>query len=116
MSGSKRISAKEAAEFLGVPYQNISRIDRQGEFIKRYRLGHKTYVYDLESLEVFLEAKRVKPILPPGPPKVTPARKSTTGSKESFLQKYLLEKPRFSLLDLLPESERPKRGRKRDRG
>ncbi|WP_155753900.1 helix-turn-helix transcriptional regulator [Burkholderia cepacia] len=59
--GGRRISAKEAAEFLGVPYQNISRIDRQGEFIKRYRLGHKTYVYDLDSLHAFLEAKLVRP-------------------------------------------------------
>ncbi|WP_159085672.1 hypothetical protein [Burkholderia sp. MSMB0856] len=57
----RRISAKEAAEFLGVPYQSISRIDRQGEYIKRYRLGHKTYVYDLDSLHVFLEAKLVRP-------------------------------------------------------
>ncbi|MDN7779387.1 MULTISPECIES: helix-turn-helix transcriptional regulator [Burkholderia cepacia complex] len=57
----RRISAKEAAEFLGVSYQNISRIDRQGEYIKRYRLGHKTYVYDLDSLHAFLEAKLVKP-------------------------------------------------------
>lgn len=57
----RRISAKEAAEFLGVPYQSISRIDRQGEYIKRYRLGHKTYVYDLDSLHAFLEAKLVRP-------------------------------------------------------
>lgn len=63
--GKKRISAKEAAEFLGVPYATISRIDRRGEIIKRYRLGHKTYVYDLESLEAFLGAKLVKPISSP---------------------------------------------------
>ncbi|MFM0732355.1 helix-turn-helix domain-containing protein [Paraburkholderia sediminicola] len=63
--GKKRISAKEAAEFLGVPYATVSRIDRRGEFIKRYKLGHKTYVYDLESLEAFLEAKLVKPIPSP---------------------------------------------------
>lgn len=60
-SDGRRISAKEAAEFLGVPYQGISRIDRQGEHIKRYRLGHKTYVYDLDSLHAFLEAKLVRP-------------------------------------------------------
>lgn len=58
----RRISAKEAAEFLGVPYQNISRIDRQGEYIKRYRLGHRTYVYDLDSLHAFLDAKLVRPL------------------------------------------------------
>ncbi|MDN8050207.1 hypothetical protein [Burkholderia multivorans] len=56
----RRINAKEVAEFLGVPYQIISRIDRQGEYIKRYRLGHKTYVYDVDSMHAFLEAKLVR--------------------------------------------------------
>lgn len=78
--GKKRISAKEAAEFLGVPYENISRIDKLGEYIKRYKLGHKTYVYDLESLEAFLEARRVEPIAPPGPARVTPVRGGGGGS------------------------------------
>ena len=50
----KRVSATEAAEILGVPRYAISRIDRAGEIIKRYKLGHKTHVYELESLYQFL--------------------------------------------------------------
>lgn len=61
----KRVSAKEAAEILGVPASAVSRIDRQGTIIKRYKLGHKTHVYELESLYTFLEAKLVKPVPSP---------------------------------------------------
>jgi len=50
-----------AADILGVPRNTISRIDRQGEIIKRYKLGHKTFVYDLESLQAFLDAALVRP-------------------------------------------------------
>lgn len=95
--GKKRISAKEAAEFLGIPYANISRIDRRGEIIKRYKLGHKTYVYDLESLEAFLEAKLVRPITAPrivSPRSVTTSRKLPALSfekPESSLREFLLE-------------------------
>lgn len=69
----KRVSAKEAAEILGVPANMISRIDRQGEIIKRYKLGHKTHVYELESLYAFLDAKLVKPV-------PRPAISSTSGA------------------------------------
>ena len=79
----RRISAKEAAEFLGVPHQSISRIDRQGEYIKRYRLGHKTYVYDLDSLHAFLEAKLVRPqVRIDRPLQATKVRRATTSSPE----------------------------------
>ncbi|WP_254213519.1 hypothetical protein [Burkholderia multivorans] len=50
----KRVSAKEAAAILGVPYHSISRIDRNCTIIQRFRLGHKTYVYDLDSLYRYL--------------------------------------------------------------
>lgn len=94
--GKKRIGAKEAAEFLGVPQATVSRIDQRGEIIKRYKLGHKTYVYDLESLELFLESKLVRPIRSPT---VSPlgAAKPRQPVKLSF------EKPKFSLLEFLPE-------------
>ncbi|MFM0020884.1 helix-turn-helix transcriptional regulator [Paraburkholderia azotifigens] len=92
----KRVSAAEAADILGVPRNAISRIDRAGEFIRRYKLGHKTYVYDVESLEQFLLAKEVRPISKPsvgGARDVVPAapRKS---SGLSPLQHFLREKQR----------------------
>ena len=102
----RRISAKEAAEFLGVPYQSISRIDRQGEYIKRYRLGHKTYVYDLDSLYAFLEAKLVKPKMRIDRPlQATKVRRATTSSPEvarSSLREFL----RQSLNDVGPKKKR----------
>lgn len=61
----KRVSATEAAEILGVPRYAISRIDKRGDIIKRYKLGHKTHVYDLDSLYAFLDATLVKPIPTP---------------------------------------------------
>ncbi|WP_175984454.1 helix-turn-helix transcriptional regulator [Burkholderia vietnamiensis] len=89
----RRITAKEAAEFLGVPYQSISRIDRQGEYIKRYRLGHKTYVYDLDSLHAFLEAKLIKPpVRTDGPTQAGKVRRVTISSPEvarTPLQEFL---------------------------
>jgi len=100
MIGKKRVSAKEAAEFLGVPYANISRIDKQGEYIKRYKLGHKTHVYDLESLEAFLEAKRVKPLASPGPARVSPGRKPPLVP--------VRRERRLFLLDYLPAKEKKK--------
>lgn len=94
----RRISAKEAAEFLGVPYQNISRIDRQGEYIKRYRLGHKTYVYDLDSLHAFLEAKLVRPHARIDRPlQAAKARRVTISSPEAAktsLQEFLRQQLR----------------------
>lgn len=57
----KLVSAKEAAAILGVPYQNVSRIDRTCTVIQRYRLGHKTYVYDLDSLYRYLASCQSKP-------------------------------------------------------
>lgn len=61
LKSGKRVSAKEAAAILGVPYQNISRIDRTCTIIQRFRLGHKTYVYDLDSLYRYLAACQSKP-------------------------------------------------------
>ncbi|MCB4342458.1 hypothetical protein LA345_00740 [Burkholderia vietnamiensis] len=61
LKSGKRVSAKEAADILGVPYQNISRIDRTCTIIQRFRLGHKTYVYDLDSLYRYLAACQSKP-------------------------------------------------------
>lgn len=61
----KRVSAKEAADILGVPRYSISRLDRAGEIIKRYKLGHKTHVYDLDSLYEFLASCQSKPLQKP---------------------------------------------------
>ncbi|HDR8957057.1 helix-turn-helix domain-containing protein [Burkholderia vietnamiensis] len=71
----KRVSAAEAAAILGVPKETISRIDRRGEIIRRYRLGHKTVVYDVESLEQFLLAKAVRPVQAPTVDPVVRGRK-----------------------------------------
>ncbi len=91
----KRVSAKEAAEILGVPYQNISRIDRQGEFIKRYRLGHKTFVYELESLYAFLDAKLVRPIPKPTLPTTRAVRGHVANignrQQQSSLREFLTQ-------------------------
>ncbi|MFL9918847.1 helix-turn-helix domain-containing protein [Paraburkholderia fungorum] len=98
--GKKRVSAKDAAEFLGVPYVTISRIDRRGEFIKRYKLGHKTYVYDLESLEAFLEAKLIRPV---SRPTLDSRRSVSLQRRQSELG---FEKRSNALLNLLPEDAR----------
>ncbi|MBB5446465.1 MULTISPECIES: hypothetical protein [unclassified Paraburkholderia] len=61
IANGKRVSATEAAEILSVPRYAISRIDRGGEIIKRYKLGHKTHVYDRDSLYAYLDACLVRP-------------------------------------------------------
>lgn len=61
----RRVSAAEAAEMLCVPRYAISRIDRSGEVIKRYKLGHKTHVYEIDSLHAYLEVCLVKPVPAP---------------------------------------------------
>ncbi|WP_124921696.1 helix-turn-helix transcriptional regulator [Burkholderia sp. Bp9099] len=96
----KRVSATEAASILGVPKNTISRIDRRGEIIRRYKLGHKTFVYDVESLEQFLLAKEVRPVQAPTVDPVGRARKSYPTrtvtlpgeQKQSSLREFLLGK------------------------
>ncbi|WP_232517840.1 hypothetical protein [Burkholderia ambifaria] len=61
LSKGKRVTAKEAAAFPGVAYQNISRIDRGCTVIQRFRLGHKTLAYDLDSLYRYLASCTSKP-------------------------------------------------------
>ncbi|WNC88824.1 hypothetical protein RI103_14065 [Paraburkholderia sp. FT54] len=107
--GKKRTSAKEAAEFLGVPYAAISRIDRAGEFIKRYKLGHKTYVYDLASLHAFLEAKLVKPI--PSPVRRPRSRRSDVAVGLSGEQRESLRDFFNKTLEEIRERERRSKDR-----
>ena len=38
----KRTTAKEATDILGVPAHQISRLDVEGRFIKRFKLTRKT--------------------------------------------------------------------------
>jgi hypothetical protein len=90
----KRVSATEAAKILGVPRYAISRIDRAGEIIQRYKLGHKTHVYELDSLYRFLEAALVKPIPKPGLTRSSASRQST--------RDWQPEKKPFSLHQFLP--------------
>ncbi|WP_124570204.1 AlpA family transcriptional regulator [Burkholderia sp. Bp8984] len=93
----KRVSAAEAASILGVPKNTISRIDRRGEIIRRYKLGHKTFVYDVESLEQFLLANEVRPVQAPTVDPVGRARKSYPArtvtlpgeQKQSSLREFL---------------------------
>ncbi|AIO46378.1 putative phage integrase domain protein [Burkholderia cepacia] len=94
LKSGKRVSAKEAAAILGVPYQNISRIDRACTVIQRFRLGHKTYVYDLDSLYRFLASCQSKP-----------SRKMdagvSAGRSNASLKKRVSEKQSSSLQDFL---------------
>ena len=97
IADGKRVSAKEAASILGVSYQNISRIDRAGEIIQRFRLGHKTFVYDLDSLYRFLASCQSKQL-----PKVdagaiagrsnVSSKVSAFGKRSSSLQEFLRAK------------------------
>lgn len=89
----KRVSAAEAAEILGVPRYAISRLDRARELIKRYKLGHKTHVYDLDSLYAFLEVSLVKPIPKPS---VT-----SSASARDPLHDWSPEKKPFSLREFI---------------
>lgn len=96
----KRVGAAEAAAILGVPKETISRIDRQGEIIRRYKIGHKTFVYDVESLEQFLLANEVRPVRAPAPDPIVRGRKSyptrtvtlSGEKKQSSLRQFLLGK------------------------
>ncbi|MFL9893733.1 hypothetical protein [Paraburkholderia sp. RL17-381-BIF-C] len=99
----KRVSATEAAEILGVPRYAISRIDRAGEIIKRFKLGHKTHVYDLDSLYAFLEASLVKPIQKPIVTKSTAVRQR--------VRDWSPEKKPFSLREFLDVKDAPKKKR-----
>jgi hypothetical protein len=99
----KRVSAAEAAEILGLPRYAISRIDRRGEIIKRYKLGHKTHVYDLDSLHAYLEATLVRPIAKP----TAPNRSATVRSRANTFD---FDKREFSLKSFLgkPDAKRKK--------
>lgn len=98
ISKGKRVSAAEAAEILGVPRYAISRIDRAGEIIQRYKLGHKTHVYELASLYKFLEACQSKPLQ-------KPAAGATAGRSNASSKVAEFEKPSFSLLAFLPKRQ-----------
>ncbi|TDN63124.1 hypothetical protein B0G77_6747 [Paraburkholderia sp. BL10I2N1] len=95
IGGGKRVSAKEAAEILGVPRYAISRIDRAGEIIKRYKLGHKTHVYELDSLYRFLASCQSTPLS-------RPAASATVGRSSASSTITAFEKPSFSLREFLP--------------
>ncbi|MGK8202918.1 helix-turn-helix transcriptional regulator [Burkholderia cenocepacia] len=96
----KRVGAAEAATILGVPKETISRVDRRGEIIRRYKIGHKTFVYDVESLEQFLLANEVRPVRAPAKDPVVRDRKlhpTRTGKlpgepKQSSLCEFLKAK------------------------
>ncbi|MDR5660980.1 helix-turn-helix domain-containing protein [Burkholderia cenocepacia] len=115
----KRVSAAEAADILGVPRATISRIDRQGEIIRRYKIGHKTFVYDVESLEQFLLANEVRPARPPTVSPVvrgrTPYPKDTVslpGEPKQSLREFLQGKRKeWSEQDKTVSSESSRRRR-----
>jgi NADH/NAD ratio-sensing transcriptional regulator Rex len=93
----KRVSAKEAAAILGVPYANISRIDRPCTIIQRFRLGHKTYVYDIDSLYRFLASCQSKPspktvVVATGGRSSASSRVSASVKPSSSLRDFLLGK------------------------
>ena len=103
----KRVGAAEAAAILGVPKETISRIDRRGEIIRRYKIGHKTFVYDVESLEQFLLAHEVRPVRAPAVEPVVRGRK-TYPSRTVTLPS---EQKQSSLLELLTGKLEETRGR-----
>lgn len=90
----KRVSAKEAAAILGVPYHSISRIDRNCTIIQRFRLGHKTYVYDLDSLYRYLASCQSKP-------SQKMVAGVTAGRSSASLKARVSEKQSSSLRDFL---------------
>jgi hypothetical protein len=90
IANGKRVSATEAAQILGVPRYAISRIDRAGEIIQRYKLGHKTHVYELESLYAFLASCQSKPLQ-------RPVAGATAGRSSVSSKVAACEKPSFSL-------------------
>lgn len=94
----KRVSATEAAKILGVPRYAISRIDRAGEIIQCYKLGHKTHVYELESLYAFLASCQSKPLQ-------KPAAGATAGRSNASSRVAGFEKPSFSLRAFLPKRQ-----------
>lgn len=93
----KRVSAKEAAEILGVPYANISRIDRIGSVIKRYKIGYKTHVYELSSLYDFLASCQSKSLQ-------RPVGGGSAGRSIASLQISESDEPSFSLREFLPKA------------
>ena len=95
----KRVSAAEAADILGVPRYAISRIDRQGSIIERYKLGHRTHVYDLESLYQYLSSRQVTPAPSPTIDAIAGLSSAARKVKKSDAQK-------FTLKDLLPQKEK----------
>ncbi|KIP14538.1 hypothetical protein KY49_679 [Burkholderia sp. MSHR3999] len=94
LKSGKRVSAKEAAAILGVPYQNISRIDRACTVIQRFRLGHKTYVYDVDSLYRYLASCQSKPSQKMGVG-------AFAGRSSALSRVHASEKPSSSLQDFL---------------
>jgi len=94
IANGKRVSATEAAQILGVPRYAISRIDRAGAIIQRYKLGHKTHVYELESLYRFLASCQSKPLQ-------RPAASASAGRSTASSKTFAFEKPSSSLLELL---------------
>lgn len=105
--GKKRVSAAEAAEILGVPRYAISRIDRTGEIIQRYKLGHKTHVYDLDSLHAYLAAMLVKPISRPSV--------ENTRSRRSRVGVGLPDRPKESLRAFLKRTLAESQAREKNR-
>jgi hypothetical protein len=93
MSSSRRVTAKEAAEILGVPVHLISRLDVAGRWIKRFKLTRKTHVYDVQSLYEYLEACRVKPVQRPNV--------NANGMRPIASPSANASSPRSSLLDIL---------------
>ncbi|SIT42970.1 putative phage integrase domain protein [Paraburkholderia piptadeniae] len=94
----KRVSATEAAQILALPRYAISRIDLAGEIIQRYKLGHKTHVYELESLYRFLASCQSTPLQKPAA--VATAERSNASSRG-----LAFEKPNFSLREFLPKQQ-----------
>jgi excisionase family DNA binding protein len=50
-----RLNSKKAAEFLAVSPDLLKRLRQEGK-IQYYKIGYRTYVYEIDDLEAYLES------------------------------------------------------------
>lgn len=116
MAGSLRklVSSKEAAIFLGVPAHQMCRLDPEGEIIKRYKLTRKTHVYDMESLQQYLDTR----LMAPAASAIGLSRPhEVSGNMTAVTPQGFSRKKRRSLLEIaigvpIPETQKKPPGRR----
>ncbi|HKR42694.1 MAG TPA: hypothetical protein VJU59_23970 [Paraburkholderia sp.] len=103
------VSAAEAADILRVRLYAISRIDREGLIIERYKVGHRTHVYGRRSLDRFLSSRLIKP-------KSLLTIDATAELSSAARKIRKSDTQTFTLKDLLPQKGKKVAGKRRPRG